>query len=81
MVQCQTMPILVTVIEFFYLSPTDLFHTQLADMVISPLTTQSFTSHYCCKTKTGRKNYEPLRPEIPTLPVKAFKKSLDLLSD
>jgi hypothetical protein len=54
----------------------------VADKVISVLTTQSYTSHYCYKTKKGRKHYESVSPEIPTLSVKAFKKeSLDLLSD
>jgi len=53
----------------------------VADMVISPLTTQSFTSHYCYKTKKGRKHYEQLHPEIPTLPVKAFIKKVWTLSD
>jgi hypothetical protein len=42
--------------------------------VISAITTQSYTSHYCYKTRKGRKHYESISPEIPTLPVKAFKK-------
>jgi len=44
----------------------------VADMVISPLTAQSFTSHYCYKIKKGRKPFESIHSEIPTLPVKAF---------
>jgi hypothetical protein len=42
---------------------------------------QFFTALYCYKTKRGRKNWEPIYPEMPTLQARTFKLVLHLLQD